>query len=74
LFYQIPYQFAKMGSGSILSGGNPLDHGTGLFLVQVVLIMSVCRLLGAMLSRFKQPSVIAGRLNFIFQINNQQQK
>lgn len=46
-------------AGSILSGSNPLDHGVGLFLFQIVLIMGICQILGKILAKLKQPRVIA---------------
>lgn len=42
----------------VLSGVNALHDTFSLFLVQCIIILSICRLLGLLGARFNQPKVI----------------
>jgi hypothetical protein len=42
----------------VLSGNSPLAEDIGLFMVQVVIILSICRALGILGTYLKQPKVI----------------
>lgn len=46
-------------TGGFINGADPLDSPVGLFLLQVVIIMTTTRVLAAGLNYLKQPRVIA---------------
>ena len=48
----------RLTGEGVLSGVNALHDPFSLFLVQCIIILSVCRVLGLMGSRFHQPQVI----------------
>lgn len=48
----------SLGEGGILSGYGPLQDPLSLFLVQAVVILTICRLLGLLGAYFRQPKVI----------------
>ena len=50
---------SQSGPGSILKGDNPLHESLALFLVQVALIIIVCRVLSIAFKKIRQPAVIA---------------
>jgi hypothetical protein len=53
------YDLNTTHMGSILDGINPLLNPLGLLLMQIVIILTLSRILAIILSKFKQPSVIA---------------
>ena len=54
-----PVWFSRRLTGEgVLSGVNALHDTFSLFMVQCVIILTICRLLGLLGARFKQPKVI----------------
>ena len=48
----------RLTGQGVLSGVNALEDPFSLFLVQCIIILTICRLLGLLGARFKQPKVI----------------
>ena len=48
----------RLTGEGVLSGVNALHDPFSLFLVQCIIILTICRLLGLLGSRFNQPKVI----------------
>ena len=48
----------RLTGQGVLSGVNSLEDPFSLFLVQCIIILTICRLLGLLGARFKQPKVI----------------
>lgn len=49
---------SSSSSIGVLSGNSPLAEDIALFMVQVVIILSICRALGILGTYLKQPKVI----------------
>ena len=50
--------YRRLEELSVIDGGDPLADVVSLWLVQTVIILSICRILGVLGTYIKQPKVI----------------